>query len=466
MTSTLKYTVLSLMLLFLSSCALDDEPTDSISPGNAFRNLEDIELGLFGAYASLTTSLMESATIVGDEVRMPGENTVSNTDAYRWLYNSGSGSVTGAFYTFYQAIDRANRVLENIDGIEVTSSQQDLKNQYKAELLAIRAFAHFELLRGYASGYENEDMGVPYMKSSEVGYPARNSVASNYQDIAQDLMEAKQLIPASFSDKTRITASGISGIQARLALYAKQWQDAITYSSEVIQDNPLATGADFVGIWRDENDTEVLWKLARVTGDSPYGSLFFRQSGGIALYVPSFKILEEFEGAAQQDIRFEAYIDYQPERGANDPRKSNYLVRKYEGSKPSEPGLTDIKLFRSGEMYLIRTEAYTELDRLDQAQADLNDLRAARIAGYTDVSISGKEELIAAIYSERFKELAFEGHRFFDLKRRNLPVERLEEDLLNTAQQQVMTPNDAQYNFPIPADERAVNENMEQNPNY
>lgn len=452
-------------LVLLFSCSLNEEPTDSISPGNAFRNLDDIELGLYGAYAALGTSLMESATIVGDEVRMPGENTVSNTDAHRWLYDSGSGSVTTAFYSFYQAIDRANRVLENLDQIE-NPSEEKLKNQYKGELLGIRAFAHFELLRGYASGYTPEDLGVPYMLISEVGYPARDPVGSNYQAIGEDLAQAKELLPESFTQVTRMTRVAVAALQARLALYQKKWQDAVDYATEAITQNPLASRSDFPLIWKDESDAEVLWKLSRITGDPEYGNLFFRQSGGIALYVPSFKLLKTFENQEQTDIRFQAYIDAQPDRNAMDAKKSNYLVRKYEGNDPSAPGLTDIKLLRTGELYLIRAEAYAELNKIDKGVADLNTLRAARIQGYTPAALTDKSSLIEAVYTERFKELAFEGQRFFDLKRRNLKVERWEEDLINTSQKEVLSPEDAQYNFPIPADERAVNEHMEQNPNY
>ncbi len=454
------------VLVLLFSCSLNEEPTDSISPGNAFRNLDDIELGVYGAYAALGTSLMESATIVGDEVRMPGENTVSNTDAHRWLYDSGSGSVTAAFYAFYQAIDRANRVLESLDQIESHPDEEQLKAQYKGELLGIRAFAHFELLRGYASGYTPEDLGVPYMLLSEVGYPARDPVGSNYEQIGEDLAQAKALLPESFTEVSRMTQVAVTALQARLALYQKKWQDAVDFATEAIAQKPLASRSDFPLIWKDESDAEVLWKLTRITGDSEYGNLFFRQSGGIALYVPSFKLLKTFENEEQTDIRFQAYIDAQPDRNAMDAKKSNYLVRKYEGNDPSAPGLTDIKLLRTGELYLIRAEAYAELDKIDQGVADLNALRSARIQGYAPVHLTDKSDLIEAVYTERFKELAFEGQRFFDLKRRNLSVERWTEDLINTSQKEVLSPKDAQYNFPIPADERAVNEHMEQNPNY
>lgn len=117
-------------------------------------------------------------------------------------------------------------------------------------------------------------------------------------------------------------------------------------------------------------------------------------------------------------------------------------------------------------MYLIRAEAQLEKNNLTAAAEDLNDLRSARIAGYTDQTFTDKQTLLDAIYIERFKELAFEGHRFFDLKRRNLPIERSSQDVINASGAVKLEPTAAQYNFPIPADEISVNKNILQNPNY
>src|SRR5690606_39476745 len=106
---------------------------------------------------------------------------------------------------YYVIIDRVNRVLEAIPAIPTTASTQSLLDQYHGELLALRAYSHFELLRAYASSYETKGMGVPYMKERELGYPSRPTVGSNFEDINADLQAAKDLIPAGFSNNTRIT---------------------------------------------------------------------------------------------------------------------------------------------------------------------------------------------------------------------------------------------------------------------
>lgn len=457
------YALLAVLLTAHASCnKLDLAPSDSIDPTKAFRNVTDLNMGLLGAYALLDYTLMGISVIVSDEAMLPTENTVSNTDAHRWIYNAGSGSVTGAFSEYYSIIDRANRALAALDNVQAASSNEvALKERYHGELLAIRAYSHFELLRAYASAYENGALGIPYMKVSEIGTPARAPFESVIQDIKTDLQAAKPLIPVSFNDKSRITRNAVSAIQARVALYEQNWSEAITYASEVIDREPLADREAFAGMWVDEADDEVVWKLKRVLGDSRFGGFFFRESGDIVLYAPAFKMINQFD--AGNDIRFSSYIAHEPGRGEG---KAEYLVKKYVGGDSEAPGLTDIKVFRTGEMYLIRAEAKAESETLESAVADLNTLRRTRIDGYADETITSKEALINAIYTERYKELAFEGHRFFDLKRRKLAVERLPEDAINTSGAIRLDPDQAQYALPIPALEISVNKNMEQNPNY
>jgi len=455
----IKYTVvLSLLITSFSCTKLDFKPTDTIDALKAYRNIKDINLGVIGIYAILDNSAISSSATAADEVMLPTENTVGNTDAHRWLYNSGSGSVTSSYYTYYTAIDRINRVLAGIEVLTFPTADLPTKDLYLGELLALRAYCHFELLRNYASSYQNGALGVPYMKVSAIGYPARDPFETVIANAKADLAAAKALIPASFTDKTHITKIGVSAIQARLALYEKNWADAITYSTEVINAMPLATRALFPTIWTDAADHEVIWKLKRVATDSRTGDFFFRQSGGIVLYAPSFKLINTFDKV--NDVRYAPYIKFDATRTGT---KSQYLVNKYVGTTAS-PGMADVKLYRTGEMYLIRAEARAE--STGDAAADLNALRTARITAYTNAAFADKAALIDAIYTERFKELAFEGHRFFDLKRRNLPVQRLPEDAINTFGAVTLSPGQAQYAFPIPALEISVNKNTVQNPNY
>jgi hypothetical protein len=455
----IKYILIFSFLIPMVSCTkLDYKPTDFIDDTKAFRNLNDINLGLIGAYAVLDYTAISHSAIVADEVMLPTENSVSNTDAHRWLYSSINGSVTSAYATYYRAIDRVNRVLAGMDALTFTDAEKLTSDRYRGELLALRAYCHFELLRNYASTYETGALGVTYMKISAIGSPARDPFEVVIANAKADLVAAKALIPASYTDKSHITKTGVAAIQARLALYEKNWADAITYSTEVIAAIPLATKAQFPEIWSDASNNEVVWELKRVSTDSRTGDLFYRQTGGIVLYAPSFKLINSFDRV--NDVRFPAYIKFDLTRPAG---KSEYLVNKYIGTTAA-PGMADVKLFRTGEMYLIRAEARAE--STGDAAGDLNTLRAARITGYTNANFADKPALITAIYAERFKELAFEGHRYYDLRRRNMPIQRLPEDAINTSGALTLLPTQAQYALPLPSQELLVNKNTVQNPNY
>ncbi|RBQ03442.1 RagB/SusD family nutrient uptake outer membrane protein [Pedobacter miscanthi] len=455
-----QYTLIFSLLILTASCTkLDLVPTDTISPDKAFRNISDINLGLLGGYALVDGSTMTVVSTVSDEATYPTENTVGNSDAFRWIYTAANGSVTSNYATYYTAIDRINRTLAGLDALTLTGADATLGARYRGELLALRAYFHFELLRNYASSYQTGALGVPYMKISTISYPARDNFETVVANAKADLVAAKALIPTTFTDKTRITKAAVSAIQARLALYEKNWSEAITYANEAIAAYPLATKAQFPGIWTDANDNEVIWKAKRIgTNDSRIGEFYFRQTGEIVLYAPAFKLINTFDKV--NDLRYPAYIKFDATRTGT---KSQYLVKKYAGST-AVPGLADIKLFRTGEMYLIKAEA--EAESTGDAAGDLNALRAARINGYTDAAFADKATLITAILDERYKELAFEGHRFFDLKRRNLPVERLAADAVNASGAVTLPVTRAQYAFPLPALEISVNKNTVQNPGY
>jgi hypothetical protein len=451
--------ILSVLIVTASCTKLDETPTDTIDPTKAFRNIGDINLGLIGVYALLDMNQISVNSTVSDEATYPTENTVGNSDAFRWIYNPSSGSVTSGYYNYYVAIDRANRVLTAMDGLTFTGADVATANRYRAELLALRAFFHFESLRGYASSYQTGALGLHYKKESSITYSGRDSFESVVANCSADLVAAKGLMPANFTDKTRITRLAISAIQARLALYAKNWSEAITYANEVIAGAPLATKAQFPGIWTDANESEVIWKAKRVATDTRTGAFYYRETGGIVLYAPAMKLINTFDKV--NDIRYPAYIKFDATRTGT---KSQYLVNKYIGGTSTAPGQADIKIFRTGEMYLIKAEA--EAESTGDAAGDLNALRAARINGYTNATFADKPTLIDAIMTERYKELAFEGHRFYDLRRRNLPVQRLAVDAANASGAVTLLPTQAQYAFPLPTAEIQVNKNTVQNPGY
>ena len=73
---------------------------------------------------------------------------------------------------------------------------------------------------------------------------------------------------------------------------------------------------------------------------------------------------------------------------------------------------------------------------------------------------------MSAILEERYKELCYEGHRYFDLRRRSLPINRDINDAAGQAPIQNLLPNNFRYILPIPLNETLANSNMQQNSGY
>jgi hypothetical protein len=75
----------------------------------------------------------------------------------------------------------------------------------------------------------------------------------------------------------------------------------------------------------------------------------------------------------------------------------------------------NVVVFRLGEMYLIRAEARTQQGKVTEARADINLLRGRAKAPL--IPTVNQSQMIQIIETERRYELAFEGHRWFDLVR-------------------------------------------------
>jgi hypothetical protein len=127
-------------------------------------------------------------------------------------------------------------------------------------------------------------------------------------------------------------------------------------------------------------------------------------------------------------------------------------------------GVRSFKVFRAGEMMLMRAEAKA---RSGEATAidDLNALRTAR--GVATGTESGAA-LLSAILLQRRVELLGEGHRWFDLRRTTKTIVRTECGTANSTRAERCTINaDARgWVFPIPFNELKVNPNLVQNPGY
>ena len=149
-----------------------------------------------------------------------------------------------------------------------------------------------------------------------------------------------------------------------------------------------------------------------------------------------------------------------------------YLTRRFGQSSTPIHYLNDLKIFRASEMYLIRAEAAVDQGNLGLAADLIQDIRDARLGTTgTAPSFGSATEAYAAILDERRVELAYEGHRYFDLKRLGSRANRgVLKDPVDCAFNGAcsLSADDYRFTLPLPIVEFNANPGLreQQNPGY
>ncbi|HZE85732.1 MAG TPA: RagB/SusD family nutrient uptake outer membrane protein, partial [Puia sp.] len=365
----------------------------------------------------------------------------------------------------YSVVSSANIILRDID--KLASKDQKAVNRIKGQALAIRGMVHFDLLRLFAPDLQRNSTspGVPYVKVYDITLkPARNTVKECYDNILADMQQAATLLANvdrdinTDVDKGHIDLMAVNGLLSRINLYAGNWQDAVTAASVVIPAIPLADPGDFGNIWTDASVAEVLWSVnfGTLNDGAPYDNVYFPNSDRNT-YRPIDDLVALYDPV--NDVRYNAYLA---------SFNGRLIVSKYNGRGSALDGVVNWKACRVGEIYLNRAEANFQLNKQVEALDDLNALRAARINGFTPGTESGAA-LLTAIRTERRKELAFEGGRFFDLKRwdRTPIVRSVCGGSANSPSNVCTLPSTSRsWAWPIPFNEVIANGNVKQNTGY
>lgn len=473
-----------LMLLIACTRTIDRNPSHSIDGDNFFTKIEDHELALTGAYARLLQNSYYGSTnganayvglpdMMSDNLFESNESLANYQEFSRWTYTADDPIVQDIWLDAYRVVQQANLTLRGIDQFQ--SSKAGAVNRIKAQAIALRALAHFDLLRyfGEATDRNSNARGIAYVDKFDIEQkPARLTVKESYDRIesewklAKDLMlqmdRAIQSNGTAASDRSYIDGMVVNGLLARMYLYSNAWDSAIKYSTLVINARPLASRTVFPNIWLDASTAEVVWSVKFESLNSDIGGNVFYSVGNRASYRPTTNLLNLYDQV--NDVRFSSYYRNLLRGAARTTAPARMVVIKYDAkqanlSKPD--GIVNFKAIRTGEMYLIRAEAHARLGNTVSANDDLNALRTARIANYVHVPLAGTA-LLQAIEDERRRELIVEGHRFFDLKRTTRTVNRT----TNCVSFCFLGPSAREWAMPIPQSEILANDNMEQNTGY
>ena len=480
----LNYIILpGFVLATLGSCkkTVELDPTHTINGDDYFTRIDDYDFSLTGAYQRLKQNslysgvnggsvFLSSVEIAGDNLR-PGPTNLGNLNTmFRWNYTAASAVVQGGWDAAYNVIQQANVTLR---GIQRFRSTDPLKvNRIEGQARALRAFMHFEIFRWWAPNYDPAatTLGIAYADTFDIEKkPARLSVQQSYSRIESDLKAARSMLSNTDKEVQDIHGDGgkgrayidtlvVDAMLARMYLYSKQWDSAIKYASYVINEKPLAAPDEFAAIWEDASSEEVIWSINYEAGNSSLIREIYKpdpqDETDDELSWRPITTLPSLYG--QTDIRVPTYFAVRNVQG------TPYLVPNKYFSKVSAPlpdGVTNFKVFRSSEMYLVRAEALVMKAQSGPALADLNALRAAR--GAATGSESGTA-LQNAIQLERRKELFIEGHRFFDLKRTVRTITRTQ----GCSTYCSLDGSNRAWALPVPQTEMIANPNMQQNPGY
>jgi starch-binding outer membrane protein, SusD/RagB family len=462
------------------SCdVVDIDPTHVLDDINAFRNMSDVENHLTGTYSGFRSvnyyqrAYGVLADMMADDIAENVESLGNYRDIVDWQYVANDANIANAWIVPYAIINDANLVLTNLERFSEEAPGQ--KARIRGQALAIRALAHFDLMRYFAQSYDRNStaLAIPIKLTSSITTPGRNTVVEVYDQIYADLAEARTLLSGTLdspintaASRSRIDATVVDAIHARVALYARDFPTAITSATNAINSGlDLASREDFPTIWtQDAVANEVIWSISFLPGQGfPGGDVFFAVNNRLS-FIPSQGLLDLFD--TDTDVRYTSFFADDLVMPTAPARAGQIVPVKYLGRGGAKDGNVNYKVFRMAEMYLIRAEAYANSNQDGSAMADLNTLRAARIEDYVDENLSGAV-LKVAIAEERRKELFIEGHRWFDLRRAGESIVR-GADCAAPATACELSETSHRWVWPIPQGELDANPGMtgQQNPNY
>lgn len=354
----------------------------------------------------------------------------------------------------YNMIYMTNSFLEGLEDSENVSAE--VASQLEGETRFVRAFTYFYLTNIY--GDVPLILTTNYKDNELVG---RTPQAEVYEQIISDLSHSIDLLPVEYraGERFNVNRFAAMALLARVYLYLEDWQMAESLSTQVISESAFYEILENPEEVFKANSKEALWQISPIGAG---GIVTHTNEGALFLIDPFFnffaslKLEENFiEEFQDNDQRLVSWISYDSGLDAYFPTK--YQI-DYSTTFPIEEYSMVLRL---AEQYLIRAEARVRQGNLQESIADINVIknRAGLEPILDEASEITGDTLLEIILSERRKELFTEwGHRWFDLKRweRASAVLGLDNQFWQ----------DTDVLYPIPADERQKNPNLDQNPGY
>lgn len=509
-----KYIVLASVLC--TSC--DDELITPYTPGSlteetAVTQSADLQKLINSTY-NLFSGRSEAvfSSIFTDEVGIGYANGGQGLSTeYIFLLIPSSELASSIWVNTYIALARANRVIKYADGVVPANANDALLiSRLKAEALTMRAYGHLRILAYYSPNLKDDNAlaGILANKIFEAD-EKENPRAKNgefYAQIHKDLDQALAIynsITGYTANTTFANRNFTKGLKARAYAYKGDYINAEKWADDVINTSgvSLADPADYRKVFFTDNEPankEVIFRLKRTVQQNTQATNLHNgwcsvapNLNGSPLYEVGralFNILEQRPGDVRRNVIVAPSSIIDPAYSTSvDYRNTDKLIIQKHGG--TETGSTtaavtatngfnnDFKIMRISEMYLIKAEARAEAGDLVGVGLALKTLLDARIGAVQIAPVFANATAAwAGILKERRLELAYEGHRFIDIKRlgtkANVTIDRHPADYSSSssnypAANPANLPNTSyKFALPIPQDELNANPGIVQNAGY
>lgn len=495
-----------LLLACTTSCDLDYNPIDSYSDITEgvqdntgsdviFKDKASVESHLQGMYKLLRDRQEHwylDKLLIGDAHADNAYGGTTGAEVIPFENNSidGANSVLKRDWDrFMEDIAVSNRLIVGVDQISDLSDQE--REYYKAQGKIFRAMIMFEMVRiwgafpvitsvpGDITSDNIEDMYPVY-------FPSQNTEEEAYQQIEKDLLEALNspaVLNNNPSNKTLLTKSVAHALLAKV--YAEKplrnYNQVIAHV-DALQAEGFGLVEDFNDLWgtnADNTDCKM-----RNTKESILEAQFMPGSGNWCTWMfgrdlanwdsnftwakwitPSRNLISLYQAEGDTE-RFNESVVYYSCNWSN-----YYPSDHYPFMYKCRSAYNSIIYLRYADILLLKAEALLMQQNPDlSGAADIVDVIRQR-AGLSKLPAdirSNKEALLEAYLKERRMELAFEGQRWYDLRR----LDKIEE-VMNAVyakdsgrKTQVNVFSHHSYLLPIPQGAIDQNENLVQNPGY
>ena len=363
-------------------------------------------------------------------------------------------TIESMWEVIYDGIHRTNVIIQRVPTVPgLTEAKRD---RITGEAHFLRALHYHNLVRVWG--------GVPLVTApppsiNEASQIARSSVDEVYAQILADLTAAESLIETT-DETLRASRGAVFALRSRVLLYNEDWAGVVA-AGDLAQNYGYELAESYADLFTaddQETDEDILRVAFTPTEFNNAGYYYLIVAGGRYEVAPSVALMCEYDPTLDcSDLDNVDVTAYAPEDLRGQFNIALDEENQYGTKYPTAEGGEDLHIIRFGEVILNKAEALARLGgaNLPLAVDEYNKIRVR--AGLPShvwlVDVTTQQEVLEAIWRERYLELAFEADRWPDLVRTGRAATVLG-----------IPPYQALY--PIPENEIDVAPNIQQNPGY